>query len=116
MYFVTCFDERWMENLRRCMGLSKPAEGEPLYLEEARSRCFGYFGDRADAERAVPANSMDLQERLYRWCVIEHLPQGIHPLGDSSQNLWFCWSETARAWQPCPQPPECEQTVNFSLG
>lgn len=116
MYFVTCFNEHWMESLRRFAGLSSFSDAQGQGAAEARSRCFGYFAKRSDAERAVLANSMDLHECLYTWCVIEHLPEGIHPLGDADQNLWFRWSEQAQAWQPCQQPEECEQSVNFSLG
>ena len=112
MHFITCFDDRWMDNTRRFVAeAGAPAE----YHAETASRCFGYFAAFERARQAVANNEMDLHERLYTYCVIEYLPQGIHPAQPDGQTHWFRWTDDA-GWQSIEQPACTRQILGFALG
>ncbi len=124
MHFITCFDERYMENARRFNGGEPYApEGAPetKYLEGASHRTFGYFSSLERALQAVRRNEYDLHECLYTWCVVETLGEGIHPVFDieniGSNERWFRWSDEGQQWEPV-QRPEWFQSVigGFALG
>ncbi len=123
MHFITCFDENWLENQRRFFGFVECPrdDGKAVYLS-SHTRTFGYFVELERALQAVRRNEMDLHECLYTWCVVEHLPEGIHPMGADldalgSNEHWFRWDYELRAWQSTSRPAELERVCGgFALG
>ena len=116
MYFITCFDRRWLENAELMCAENPPrdSDGKLPYHANTATRCFGYFSDLARAKAAVERNEMDLHECLYIYCVIEHLPEGIHPLDLDTPPLWYGWRENA--WTPIEAPEATRQMIGFALG
>lgn len=121
MYFISCFDANWMQNQRWFFG-HEPAprdeNGRVQYLQGA-NRCFGYYPTQEEALAAVRENRGDLQECLYAWCVVEHVPAGIHAYSMDAP-VWFRWAPGASrregTWEPAERPPETQQLLGFSIG
>ncbi len=80
------------------------------------SRCFGYFEDRDRALEAVKGNWADMHEGNFNFLVIEHIPQGIHPVPQNE--TWFSWSPYHGGhWKLLAYKPEwSNHIVNWALG
>lgn len=125
MYFITCFDENWLENCRFFHGLAKvprDKDGQALYKKGSK-RCFGYYPDKESALAAVSANVCNIQEYCYSVCVVEYLASGIHALSGKVDQTWFRWtvpadeaSQSDGQWLKISRPAETQQIVNFALG
>lgn len=117
MFFITCFDANWLENLRRmATGAPRDESGKMLYLRQHR-RCFGYFAGKSRAIAAVERNEDDLQECLYSYCVVEELSEGIHPIPhelDGSNTTWFKWEDYSGRWVRIDQPEETRKSICFA--
>lgn len=85
MYFITCFS-RYVPNDR----LGIPDIGS--------ARTFGYYHDRDVAIEMVKLNNCDIQERVYRYAVIEHIPEGLYEPAD--ERLFFEWNEDKEEFEP----------------
>ncbi len=109
-YFITCFDDRWMESTRRFF------DNEQSNGETGSSQCFGYYADRAKAEAAVERNACDLHECLYTWAVVEGLPEGIHPGPPHNDEFetWYQWVDGK--WTRAIKPECLRQMASFSIG
>ena len=84
MYFITCFS-RYVPNDR----LGVPDIGS--------ARTFGYYMDRDVAIEMVKCNNCDIQERVYRYAVIEHIPEGLYEPAD--ERLFFEWNEAEKEFE-----------------
>ena len=84
MYFITCFS-RYEPNTR----IGVPDIGS--------ARTFGFYADRDVAIEAVEKNWCDIQERIYRYAVIEHIPEGLYEASD--ERLFFEWHEDKKEFE-----------------
>lgn len=83
MYFITCFS-RYEIN-----------RGIP---DIGSARTFGYCNDRDEAIEIVRKNCYDIQERIYRYAVIEYIPEGLYEL--ATERLFFEWNENTETFEP----------------
>ena len=109
-YFITCFDDRWMENTRRFFDNEQPTG------EQGSTRCFGYYADRGVAESAVERNACDLHECLYTWAVVEGVGEGIHAgaMTDGENQTWYQWVDGK--WTRAVRPNYLSNICGFSIG
>ena len=99
MYFVTCFS-RYETNNR----IGVPDIGH--------ARTFGYYKDRDIAIESVKRNRCDIQERIYRYAVIEHIPEGLYNF--ATEKLFFEWNEEKREFKPIE--PFVDNWGNYAFG
>ena len=77
MYFITCF--------------SRFELNERLNVADiGSSHTFGYYKDRDKAIEALEKNSCDIQEKGYKYGVIEHITEGVNSTAD--ERLFFKWN------------------------
>lgn len=50
------------------------------------TRTFGYYNEFEEADQAVQENRLDMHEYLYKYIIVEHIGQGIHPW---VKNKWW---------------------------
>ena len=99
MYFITCFS-RYEPNTR----IGVPDIGS--------ARTFGYYADRDEAIEVVKKNNCDIQERIYRYAVIEHIPEGLYNL--ATERLFFEWNEEKEEFEPIEPFIDC--WGNYAFG
>lgn len=85
MYFITCFT-RYEPNTR----IGVPDIGS--------ARTFGYYEDKDVALEAVRKNWCDIQERVYRYAVVEYIPEGLYELAE--ERWFFEWNEDKDEFEP----------------
>ena len=99
MYFITCFS-RYEPNTR----IGVPDIGS--------ARTFGYYTDRDIAIEMVKRNNCDIQEGIYRYAVIEYIPEGLYELAD--ERLFFEWNEDKKEFQSIE--PFIDNSGNYAFG
>jgi hypothetical protein len=58
-----------------------------------RSRCWGYYFNRADAQQVIEENQTDISELgYYRYGVLSALPEGPLAIGEELQWYEFIWN------------------------
>jgi len=63
------------------------------HRNKMRSRCWGYYFDRKDAEYVIEHNSTDMAELgYYQYAVLSEVGEGPMPLGDELQWYEFIWN------------------------
>lgn len=77
MYFITCFQ--------------KYEIGKLGWPDIGAARTFGYYNDRDVAIRMVECNNLDIQERIYEYAVVEHIPEGLYNVAE--ERIFFKWNE-----------------------
>ena len=99
MYFITCFS-RFEFNER--LGVA----------DIGSSRTFGYYNDRSKAIEVVKNNYCDIQERLYKYAVIEHIPEGFYNIAE--ERIFFEWNNEKEAFELIT--PLIDRGGNYALG
>lgn len=99
MYFITCFS-RYEPNTR----IGVPDIGS--------ARTFGYYHDRDVAIEMVKINNCDIQERVYRYAVIEHISEGLYEVAD--ERLFFEWNDEKKEFEPIEPFVDC--WGNYAFG
>ena len=79
-----------------------------------QDRCFGYFKHRRDALKAAENNWADMHECYYDLLVIEHMPEGLHPM--PKEEIWFRWDDGMSKWIQIEKPTRFEHVVSFGIG
>lgn len=78
----------------------KQREGNKLYFitaitdieeEKVGIKCFGYFSELEEAEKAVVHNKFDMWETIYNYIVIEKIKEGIHSIAEEIG--WYKYNE-----------------------
>lgn len=78
MYFITCFAKYEIDPKTHVPNIGA-------------NRTFGYYADRDVAIRMVSLNNLDIQECIYQYAVIEHIPEGLY--NPAIERLFFKWNE-----------------------
>ena len=60
----------------------------------------------------VKRNNCDMQERIYRYAVIEHIPEGLYELAD--ERLFFEWNEEKKIFESIE--PFIDNYGNYAFG
>lgn len=98
MYFITCFS-RYEPNTRT---------GVP---DIGSARTFGYYADRDEAIELVRKNCYDIQERIYRYAVVEHISEGLYELAE--ERWFFEWDEAKKEFEPIEPFVDCYGNYAF---
>lgn len=99
MYFITCF--------------SKYEIDEKTHVPDIGcERTFGYFEDKEVAIEAVKKNWYDIQERLYRYAVVEYIEEGLY--NPSTERWFFEWNEDKKEFEPIDPFEDC--WGNYAFG
>lgn len=98
MYFVTCFQKYELDKI-----------GTP---DIGAVRTFGYYTDRATAIAAVEINSCDIQERVYRYAVVECIPEGLYQ--PATERIFFKWNEEKEEFEAIE--PLIDDCGNYAFG
>ena len=99
MYFITCF--------------SRFELNERLNIADiGSSRTFGYYKDKDEAIEAVKKNLCDIQERIYKYSVIEHITEGIYNIAD--ERLFFEWNDEKKEFELIE--PLIDRGGNYAFG
>lgn len=98
MYFITCFEKYESDQFG--------------WSDIGASRTFGYFGDKDVAIEAVRKNWSDIQERVYRYAVIEYIPEGLYELAE--ERWFFEWDENDKRFFPIKPFVDC--FGNYAFG
>lgn len=78
------------------------------------SRCFGFYADLETAKERLKNNTMDINETIYNYAVIEEVGEGIHYY---AQKRWFYKFDYEKGiYYPIDEPEELKQIVNFGIG
>jgi len=78
-------------------------------------RCFGWFMNLKDAQKAVVCNKSDLHEYLYEYMVIEEVQEGI--FCKITQEIWYRWHDRKRKFLKSSRPHYFpSNVVNFGIG
>ncbi len=84
MYFITCFS-RYVPNDR----IGVPDIGS--------ARTFGYYKDRTVAIDSVKRKCCDIQEMVYRYAVVEEIPEGLYQ--PATEKTFFEWNEEKKEFE-----------------
>lgn len=98
MYFITCFTKYETDKL-----------GWP---DIGSARTFGYFADKDEAIAAVKRNCGDIQERVYRYAVVEHIEEGLYNL--ATDRWFFEWDEDEQRFFQIE--PFVDNSGNYAFG
>jgi hypothetical protein len=81
-------------------------------------RTVGYYFDKGRAVKAVEMNEGDIQEKVYRYAIIEAVPEGVYPIPKRKEEQWYEWNVSKGQFEPCNKPSDddLQQTVGFALG
>lgn len=99
MYFITCF-QRYEPNDR----IGVPDIGH--------ARTFGYYKDRGAAIESVKRNNCDIQERVYRYAVIECIPEGLY--NPATEKIFLEWNEDNKQFELIE--PFVDHCGNYAFG
>lgn len=99
MYFITCFTKYEIDEKTKIPNIGS-------------ARTFGYYENRDVAIEAVEKNWYDIQERIYRYAVIEHIPEGLYELAD--ERLFFEWDEDIQQFKSIGPFEDC--WGNYAFG
>jgi hypothetical protein len=99
MYFITCF-QRYEPNYR----IGVPDIGS--------ARTVGYYKDKDIAIKAVKGNSCYMDERVYRYAVIESIPEGLYQL--AIERIFFKWNEEQEVFEMID--PLIDNWGNYAFG
>ncbi len=75
-------------------------------------RTFGYYTDLEIAKKAVSENRCNIEERYYRYCVIESYSPGIH--SDSNEIQWYVFNLSEDKWKETNRPWFLNKARNFA--
>lgn len=98
MYFIT--------------GFEKYENDQFGWSDIGSSRTFGYFQDKDVAMEAVRKNWSDIQERVYRYAVVEYIPEGLYELAE--ERWFFEWNEKDERFVPIKPFVDC--FGNYAFG
>ena len=98
MYFITCFQKYEIDEL----GWPNVGSG----------RTFGYYNDRDVALEAVRDNWCDIQERIYRYAVVEHIEEGLY--NPATDRWFFEWNEGTKTFEAIT--PFVDHCGNYAFG
>jgi hypothetical protein len=98
MYFITCFQKYEIDK-----------NGWP---DVGSCRTFGYFEDKEVALEAVKKNWCDIQERLYRYAVVEYIEEGLYNL--ATDRWFFEWDEDKETFEAIT--PFDDHCGNYAFG
>lgn len=98
MYFITCF--------------SKYEQTKFGVADIGSARTFGYYEDKDVAIEAVKKNWCDIQERLYRYAVVEYIEEGLY--NPATERWFFEWNESEH--QFCSIEPFIDNSGNYAFG
>lgn len=98
MYFITCFQKYEQTKL-----------GVP---DIGSSRTFGYYHDRGVAIEMVKKNNCDIQERCYRYAVIEKIAEGLY--NPAEERIFFEWNEDEKQFEIIE--PFIDHCGNYAFG
>jgi hypothetical protein len=98
MYFITCFEQYGKDNLG--------------WINIGAARTFGYYKDKDVALEAVKKNWCDIQERLYRYAVVEYIEEGLY--NPATERWFFEWDEDEHEFVPIN--PLVDNQGNYALG
>lgn len=99
MYFITCFQK---------------IESDEYGLDIGASRVMGYYSSFNSVSTVLKKNICDIQERLYRYAVVEKIEEGIYPI---TTGRWFYeYDEEKDGFYPIDKPKEFECYMNIALG
>lgn len=83
--------------------------------EDGKStRCVGYFKDLKEAKERVKKNYCDIFEFLYKYAVIEKVPEGIYRGIDSE--YWFEIDLEKLEYKEIEKPEQFEGYICFGIG
>ncbi len=98
MYFITCFQKYEID--------------KNGWIEIGCSRTFGYYNDRDVALEAVRDNWCDIQERIYRYAVVEYIEEGLH--NPATDRCFFEWNESTKTFEAIT--PFIDHFGNYAFG
>lgn len=98
MYFITCF--------------SKYEQTKFGVADIGSARTFGYYEDKDVAIEAVKKNWCDIQERLYRYAVVEYIEEGLYNL--ATERWFFEWNEDKKTFEAIA--PFVDHCGNYAFG
>ena len=75
----------------------------------SRLSVMGYFITPSEAEEAVLSNWADIQERSYKYALIERIEEGLY------NRKFYEWNGKDKAFHPIPEPKGIEYIVGFSM-
>lgn len=78
------------------------------------SRCFGYYFNFEDADKAIRKNKTDINEYTYSYAIIEEIPEGISQIID--RKCFYKFDYEKRKYYPIDEPEELKGYCNFSIG
>ena len=84
MYFITGFIKYEIDERTKVANIGS-------------ARTFGYYKDKDVAIKAVKNNWCDIQERVYRYAVVEYIEEGLY---EPVEERWFFeWSEEKKEFE-----------------
>lgn len=99
MYFITCFTKY---NNKTVTG----------FTDIGHARTFGYYKDKDVALEMVKCNNCDIYEQMYRYAVVEEIPEGLYTL---AENRWFFeWDSDTKSYIPIE--PFIDNGGNYAFG
>lgn len=98
MYFITCFQK-----------YEQTKYGVP---DIGNWRTFGYYNNRDVAIELVKKNCCDIQERCYKYAVIEKIDEGLY--NPAEERVFFEWNEDKKQFELIE--PFIDHCGNYAFG
>ena len=85
-----------------------------LESKDGSSRCVGYSREFEEAEELVKENACDICDSIYKYTVIEDVPEGIYQY--DTEPKWYEYNEKENRYESCDRPEWAKGFAGFGIG